>query len=355
MMARAGWRVRALGSTASESHDPATGMRTLEQLGIARSGCPVLAFSHNGVDYRLLDTGPATVNEARVRHASDFDQLLHEALAAGRPDIVLTYGSSHAEVARRARARKLGSRVVFSVHNFAYREPHAFSEVDVILTPTRAVSDHYRASHHVNSISLRMAIDPTDVLAPVREPAFYTFVNPTKMKGVHLFVRLLQRSRQQIPDAMFLVVESRGSSQHLSQAAAECGVDLTQLTNFRIVRNTPKPANVFAVTRVLLVPSLMEAGARIAAEAMINGIPVIGSDQGGTPETVAEGGIILPAGEDNVDQWADAIATLHHNEPLYRKLAQAAAEATADYRNGTAEKERVALFRATASTLSSTP
>jgi glycosyltransferase involved in cell wall biosynthesis len=317
-----------------------------------RNGCRALRFSRTRVEYQLLDTGNATVDEARVRYAREFDELVDGALASQRPDIVLTYGSSQAEIARRARARVLGSRVVFSVHNYAYRSPNAFSEVDVILTPTLSVTQHYRDLHNVHSTPVRMAIHVPDILAPVRQPAFCTFVNPTTMKGVHLFVRLLQACQEKLPDVMFLVVESRGSAHNLAKAALECGVELAKLTNFRIARNTSNPASVFAVTRVLLVPSLMEAGARIAAEAMINGIPVIGTDRGCIPETVGEGGFILPAcdnfddesSKEIVNKWVEVLTLLHQDHKIYSKVSRAAAQATNVYRDGTVNRERVALF-----------
>ena len=58
---------------------------------------------------------------------------------------------------------------------------------------------------------------------------------------------------------------------------------------------TPRPADFFALTKILLVPSLFpEPFGRVAAEALINGIPPLVSDRGALPETVAGAGRVLP-------------------------------------------------------------
>jgi glycosyltransferase involved in cell wall biosynthesis len=78
---------------------------------------------------------------------------------------------------------------------------------------------------------------------------------------------------------------------------------------------------------------------RVAAEAMINGIPPLVSDRGGLPETVSEGGRVLPlpgwlrpdgrqAPEaDEVRPWFDAICTLWDDEGAYRAASVAARSA----------------------------
>ena len=51
---------------------------------------------------------------------------------------------------------------------------------------------------------------------------------------------------------------------------------------------------VFSRSRVLLAPSFWwESGSRVIAEAMINGIPTVTTDNGGGPEMVGDGGIVL--------------------------------------------------------------
>ena len=71
----------------------------------------------------------------------------------------------------------------------------------------------------------------------------------------------------------------------------------------------PKPADYFALTRLLLVPSVWEEPfGRVAAEAMINGVPALVGNRGALPQVVggdfAEGGggRVLPIPDWMTDQ-----------------------------------------------------
>ena len=58
--------------------------------------------------------------------------------------------------------------------------------------------------------------------------------------------------------------------------------------------NSPDARRFLAVTKLLLMPSLMENAAVVAMEAMFNGIPVLASNRGGLPETVGGGRALAP-------------------------------------------------------------
>ncbi len=58
--------------------------------------------------------------------------------------------------------------------------------------------------------------------------------------------------------------------------------------------NTSDPRDFYKVSRILLVPSLWrESFGRVAAEAMMNGIPVLASDRGALPETLGDSGFLF--------------------------------------------------------------
>jgi glycosyltransferase involved in cell wall biosynthesis len=58
---------------------------------------------------------------------------------------------------------------------------------------------------------------------------------------------------------------------------------------------TATPAEIFRGARVLLAPSVWEEPfGRVAAEALLNGVPPIVSDRGGLPDAVNDGGFVLP-------------------------------------------------------------
>ena len=62
--------------------------------------------------------------------------------------------------------------------------------------------------------------------------------------------------------------------------------------------HTTDPRRFWSLTKIALLPSLWwENQPLVAIEAMINGIPVIGSNRGGIPETLGESGFTLPLPE----------------------------------------------------------
>ena len=77
----------------------------------------------------------------------------------------------------------------------------------------------------------------------------------------------------------------------------------------------------------------MESFGRVAAEAMINGIPVVGSNRGALPEVIGDAGLTLeipalytpetriaPTPEE-VEPWVDAIINLWDDATLYNELS----------------------------------
>ncbi len=103
---------------------------------------------------------------------------------------------------------------------------------------------------------------------------FVTLINPCAVKGIAIFLELARR----LPDVAFAAVPTWGTTE-VDRA------DLAALSNIRLLAPTAAIDEIFAQTRVLLVPSLWgEAFGQVAVEAMLRGIPVLASDVGGLPE-----------------------------------------------------------------------
>ncbi len=128
------------------------------------------------------------------------------------------------------------------------------------------------------------------------------------------------------------MVEGAAKASHLPAL----GVELGEAVNLQILPNTPDPREFHAVTKILLVPSLMENAGLVAMEAMLNGIPVVASTRGGLPETVGDGGILLdippqytpetrdmPTAEE-VESWIEAIIRLCDDGAWYDRWSRAA-------------------------------
>ena len=101
--------------------------------------------------------------------------------------------------------------------------------------------------------------------------------------------------------------------------------------------NTPAPRLFWGVTRVCVMPSLWrESQPLVAIEAMANGIPVIGSDRGGIPESLGKAGVVLSLPErltptsrvlptpEEVSPWVEAVIKLWDDEPHYAEQCRLA-------------------------------
>jgi glycosyltransferase involved in cell wall biosynthesis len=70
---------------------------------------------------------------------------------------------------------------------------------------------------------------------------------------------------------------------------------LAQLSNVKMLNPSPNVDDIFARTKLLLVPSLWgEAFVQIAIEAMLRVIPALAINAGGLPEVKLEGDYVLP-------------------------------------------------------------
>ena len=151
------------------------------------------------------------------------------------------------------------------------------------------------------STPLEPPLEWSSVVAPSDSRAFVTFVNPSPHKGLLLFARLADMLGARRPDIPVLVVQSGHSGGSLN---AIPGIDFSKYPQIMAAPPVPSPSDYFALTRILVVPSVWEEPfGRVAAEAMINGIPALVSDRGSLPAVVrgdfsaGGGGRVLPVPE----------------------------------------------------------
>ena len=236
----------------------------------------------------------------------------------------------------RARRRD-GIAVVCPLHDLDHGDAGPFETADAVIVPSRFAAAHYRNTLELDCAILPDVIDPDRVRAPSCDRHYLTFVDPSYEKGVYVFARIADELGRRRPDIPLLVVEGRGTEQTL----ADCGLDIRIHGNVNLMGHTPDPRQFWSVTRLCLVPSLWrEDQPPVAIEAMLNGIPVIGSDRGGIPECLGSAGIVLPLPErltpftrelptaDEVGPWIEAIIRLWDDAAWYaehgrRALAEA--------------------------------
>lgn len=140
------------------------------------------------------------------------------------------------------------------------------------------------------SIVLHPATDfrKYDIKRNPEKNKFITLINLNKNKGSKIFFNIARA----MPDRQFLAVRGGYDPQYEEK-----------LANVTIIDNTPDMvSNVYAKTRILLIPSKYESWGMCATEAMASGIPVIYSPTFGLCENVGESGIQVP---DPNPKWED--------------------------------------------------
>ena len=68
---------------------------------------------------------------------------------------------------------------------------------------------------------------------------------------------------------------------------------------------------------VMILPSKNEGWPCVVLEAQACGVPVVGSSNGGIPEAIGDGGIVVEEGEDFEKRFAEAVVELLKN-PIER-------------------------------------
>ena len=126
---------------------------------------------------------------------------------------------------------------------------------------------------------------------------FITLVNVQRPKGSTMFYALAARP----PGRRFLAVEGAYGSQQHPPPEAQNVIWQPQTADMR--------GDVYARTRILLVPSEYESWGRCAVEAMCAGIPVIAHPTPGLVEALGDAALFVRL-EAGVDAWDAAIAEL---------------------------------------------
>jgi glycosyltransferase involved in cell wall biosynthesis len=364
-LAQAGHQCRVLATARFDASTPPNLLAHFEEQGIApvksppakafvRSakrasnlgpGRPTFEFTLNDVPVTMLATTARPNTPADRFEADQFMFLLDQRLDAFAPTHLLTYGGHPVVQESMRRARDRGSITIFSLRNYGYEDRRHYLYADHVLAASPFLARFYHTSIGLRSAGIPAPIDWSAVEAPEDQRRFVTFVNPTLPKGAMLFARLADMLGSRRPDIPVLVVQSAQSAGRLN---AISGLDFKKYPHIMAAPATPRPADFFALTRILLVPSAFdEPFGRVAVEAMINGIPPVVSNRGALPETVGDGGIVLslPAaltpesGElpsvSEVEPWFEAVCALWDQPARYRE-ASAKARAFAEQHYGEA-------------------
>jgi glycosyltransferase involved in cell wall biosynthesis len=368
MLSGAGFEVRAVATTATERAAHTDAAAYLRELGAApriepghtkKRVRPEIRFRLRGIEYRLLDVGRRGMHAWQQIHGAQFDLMFDDAVHGFRPDILLAYGGLPGDVKRYQRARRQGVRIVFGLRNNGYLEAREmFEGMDGILTPSRFLSDFYRTAIGIESTPLPVPIEIEDVVAADCDPIFFTMINPSPEKGLMVAARLAEELSLRRPDIPMMFIESRGSAGRLVQAGLAAGFDLRRHENLMMSPPLAQPRDIYEATRVLLAPSLwQEPAGRVAAEALLNGVPPLVSDRGGLAEVANGAGFCIPippeitpqqpapVDPEVVEPWIDLMLRLADDAEFYQAESRRAREASAIYRPENLAPRYVEYFR----------
>lgn len=273
----------------------------LNQLFSRNPKAQLFQFDDRGIHYIYLKNQHKTEMQRTVDEQNAYFAHFLEVLNSYQPDIVMGYGTGMDSYTCFAEAKRRGIKTIYLLFNGKHAH-FTFPHIDVILTDSHTTANLYAEREHINCTPVGQFINPRHVVAPERKPTFVTMVNPDFSKGLAVLAKLAYVCKRKLPEVKFLVVNSRANfvaglpylheadkpDVHPYQPAAFDNVLMTGATgDMRLV---------YARTKAILVPSLAyESWGRIASEALLNGIPVLGSNVGGIPEAINGGGIVLPA------------------------------------------------------------
>ncbi len=144
-----------------------------------------------------------------------------------------------------------------------------------------------------------------------------TFINPHPYKGLDIALAVAKAC----PEIPFVFVRSWLLSDAEERKLQD---SVNAVGNITLRPATSDMRTVYCDAKIVLAPSRWnEAFGRIAAEAHINGIPVVASDRGGLPEAVGPGGILVdPDGP--IEAWSEAVRVLWTDDAVYARYSDAA-------------------------------
>ena len=320
---------------------------------------PVVRYAVGNVPVTLLLTRHNDETRPDRGEATQYLNILDTFLREFRPDVLIAV-NGHPMIFEALRdARRRGITTAYAVRGYGYDRREYFADVDHVFTCSAFLSGVYRDTIGLVSTPLEPPLDWSTVVAPVESRAFVTFVNPAPHKGLYLFARLADMLGSRRPDIPVLVVQSGQSGGALN---AIPGLDFSRYPQLMASPPVATPREYFALTRLLLVPSVWaEPFGRVAAEAMVNGIPPIVSDRGALPDVVQRdgerGGVVLAVpewmtpqgtrvpGENEIEPWFSAVCELWDDPRAYDRLgAHGRAIAGDRYSEATARARHLEYF-----------
>ncbi len=234
-----------------------------------------------------------------------------------RPDVVVVQAHSTGKVGYAF--RDAGQKVLFSFQDNEFdklgRDLADFGSIRAVAN-SRFTADAYKQAYDAECRVIHPLIDGSRYQTE-GEGKYVTFINPDPVKGLDKAIQIAGA----LPETPFRFQETWPMPRDERAALAQ---RLAGLPNVTLAPRVDDMREVYAQTKVLLVPSQWEEGyGRIASEAQFSGIPVIGSDRGGLPEAIGTGGVVLTA-DAPAEDWAQSLRDILNDAKRHSELKESA-------------------------------
>lgn len=245
---------------------------------------------------------------------TDLRQSLSQALTTFKPDVVVTQHRYAVDLAHLAQSKGVPAIVYIHGVDFEWIGLPSSERPPVnFLANSRYSAMRLFNEYGIKYYVIHNIFDPLQYITPLAGE-YVTFINPHYKKGIELVFELAERC----PNIPFLFV---GSYLGLPDEAFKRKADAT--ANISWIPTTADMRSIYRKTKILLVPSRVdETWGRVVTEAQFSGIPVLASNRGGLPESVGDGGILIP--DDDVCAWQGALEDLWCNDRRWSELSKEA-------------------------------
>ena len=294
---------------------------------------PPIALEQNGINYLYIPT--STTSLSLLPH--DEEWRIYTAfcrqLNIFRPDVCMGYGMALFGTAVHAECKRRGIPHAYPICN-GNHPYYNFWDSDLLFTDSAANAQLYAQRDHLNLATTGAFIDKDAYIAGSGSHEYITMINPEPRKGGSIFAKLALKAKNdpELKNEKFLVVNSRGnfgstvSVLHDGDDKEAKNYKPEMFDNVSMTQNTTNMKAIYALTKVLLAPSVpkawYEGWGRVASEAVLNRIPVLVAKNGGLEEAMAGAGIALdvpstlhddPArmpSDEEITPWLEALKEL---------------------------------------------
>ncbi len=330
-LANRGYRAVALQATLFDS---AQGGEHVLKAGEQQKDKKILRTQVLGIEHIIVRTTATYRPKMTCEEQERYLNCFRLEIKSKRPDMIILWGGMLLEMTIMREAREAGIPVVFYLVNSGYKDKSTFRYASVVVTDTEATAKLYDERFGMKCHPIGKFVDVNLIKPPIRKPEFITFINPSFEKGVNVFMPMAKLAAQEYPEIKFLVVQSRG---RWATALKVLKFSVDDFPNVKIIGHQKDMRAVYACTKALLLPSTWhESGARVIAEALINGIPIIASNTGGSAELVGRGGVVLdlpekirenrgePADLTTAGMWLEEVRRIWYDKVHFETLCHKA-------------------------------